>query len=98
MKKISLNLISILLALASGVLITPVIFLIVVLTDTGDSMLPLLERHPFAWVFFWPELVLHLFSIKDSLTSLWLAFVFNVFIYSLMAYLILIKRSVKRLP
>lgn len=44
-------------SVAAGILIPIIIFVVVFLTDSGDSMLPLVERHPFAWVLFWPDLI-----------------------------------------
>ncbi len=44
-------------SVADGILIPIIISILVSLTDSGDSMLPLVERHPSAWVLFWPEII-----------------------------------------
>ena len=44
-------------SIAAGILIPIAIFVVVFLTDSGDSMLTLVERHPLACALFWPDLI-----------------------------------------
>jgi len=44
-------------SVAGGILFSIALLALIFMTDRGDSELPLLERHPFAWIMFWPELV-----------------------------------------
>ena len=73
-----------LISVIGGIVMTLVHFITVVLTDNGDSMTPLLERHPFAWTFFWIEIFPH-----TEMSSLYLAFIFNTVIYSVALYFLL---------
>lgn len=77
-----------------GIVFVIVLFAIVFFTDSGDSMLPLLERHPFAWVLFWPMPLLNrAFGIEDPL---WETLALNVIIYSLIIYIVLSRRAKQR--
>jgi hypothetical protein len=78
-------------SVAGGILITFAIFVAVFLTDSGDSMLPVVERHPFAWVLFWPDLFWDraLYS-NNVLTATILT---NVALYTFLTYAALSRRN-----
>ena len=74
-----------------GILFVIALFGLVFVTDSGDSMLPLLQRHPFAWVLFWPmPLIERVFRIEDAL---WETLALNVIIYSALIYIALSARE-----
>ena len=71
-------------SVAAGIFIPIIIFIVVFLTDSGDSMLPLVERHPFAWVLFWPEIIWG--RLLDSDAALIATALTNVALYGSLAF------------
>ena len=74
-----------LISFAGGVATAVILTLIVILTDPGSG-LPVLVRHPLAYIIFWPEL----FLIKDNPIA---DLMYNVGLYSLLANALLIWRD-----
>lgn len=69
-----------------GTLTTAGLVFLVMVTDPEDcgARTPLLERHPFAWVFAWPEL------FTDRFEAIILS---NLLLYSALTYFVLYRRS-----
>ena len=74
-----------LISFASGVAIAMTLILVVILTDRGSG-LPVLVRHPLAYIIFWPEL----FLIKDNPIA---DLMYNVGLYSLLVNMLLLWRG-----
>lgn len=88
----------IVLSVGFGVYATTALFLIIVFLDLfvfkGDSMLPLEERMPLAWVLTWPD---HLWRLFLNSSATFNAMILtHVAVFSLVAYIV-IRRLSRRL-
>ena len=84
-------------SVAGAILIPIFLLLLIMLTDTGDSERPLLERHPFAYILAWPLLLWK--HVLPSEPAYLATAVSNFVIYSLLTYRFVRRRAnLKRLP
>ena len=44
-------------SVVGGIVFSGALLIVIFMTDYRDSELPLVVRHPFAWMFFWPDLL-----------------------------------------
>lgn len=80
-----------------GILLTGAFLTVIFLTDHGGSELPIVERHPFSWAFFWPDLLWNHVLNEDSVDIA--TIVTNVIIFTIITYRFLKWReNHKRLP
>lgn len=79
----------------AGIFITIIILIIVFFTDTGDSERSIVERHPFAYIFFWPDFIFkHILSPEPAALA---TLLFNVILYSALTYALLRWRAKTKL-
>jgi hypothetical protein len=71
-------------SVVGGILFSIALLILIFMTDRGDSELPLTERHPFAWIMFWPELAWEHILRGDHVDAATL--ITNVVIYSGVTY------------
>lgn len=77
-----------LLSVAVGAAATVGVLFLVLLTDPAGcgAGTPLLERHPFAWVLAWPELLTGTKSLETALTG-------NALLYAALTFFVLRRRA-----
>jgi hypothetical protein len=76
-------------AIALGVSLALTSFISMFVLDSycaGDSTLPIVERCPATWVYFWPDLFLSRLLGYDSFLFLLMEFLCNAAVYSVLAY------------
>jgi hypothetical protein len=71
-------------SIAGGILIPAFLGFVLLLTDTGDSMRPLLERHPSAYILVWPLMFWK--HVLPSEKALLATAASHFIIYSLLTY------------
>ena len=71
-------------SVAGGILIPILLFILIALTDRGESESPLVERHPFAWALLWPGPLWN--HVLDPESAAVAAVVTNVALYAVLTF------------
>src|SRR5256885_848583 len=89
----------ILLSLGAGVQITLNLFLAFVIIGLieGNAEIPLLQRLPIAWLYYWPKLILNSSKYLNNSDEL-VSFFSNIIIYSFLTCAFLVLRAKRKKP